>query len=73
MSATKILWGQILVVPRSCLITIWGATQWTAWRLGYQPQLGSPWGQIGVLPLYPPPAFFCVVVLLRRLCPAHLC
>jgi type IV secretion system protein VirD4 len=40
------------------LITIWGATQWTAWRLGYQPQLGTPWAHVGGLPLYPPPAFF---------------
>lgn len=29
-----------------------------AWRLGYQPQLGAPWGQVAGLPLYPPPAFF---------------
>ncbi len=35
MSATKILWGQILVVFAIVLTTIWAATQWTAWRLGY--------------------------------------
>src|ERR1700730_17147635 len=35
-----------------------GATQWTAWRLGYQFQLGSPWVVVATLPLYPPPAFF---------------
>ena len=58
MSATKILWGQILVVSLIVLAAIWGATQWTAWRLGYQPQLGGPWMEIGGTPVYPPPAFF---------------
>jgi hypothetical protein len=26
--------------------TLWAATQWTAWRLGYQPQLGQPWFEL---------------------------
>jgi type IV secretion system protein VirD4 len=56
--ATKILWGQILVVTLIVLATTWSATQWTAWRLAYQVQLGAPWTHIGSLPLYPPPAFF---------------
>src|SRR3546814_18723351 len=43
MSATKILWGQILTVFLVVLLTTWSATQWTAWRLGLQPQLGQPW------------------------------
>ena len=34
MSATKILWGQIAVIFAVVLITMWAATQWTAWRLG---------------------------------------
>jgi hypothetical protein len=25
------------------LATTWAAAQWTAWRLGFQPQLGVPW------------------------------
>src|SRR6266446_4673847 len=58
LSATKILWGQILVVSVIVLAAIWGATQWTAWRLGYQRQLGGPWTEIGGTPVYPPPAFF---------------
>ena len=58
MSATKILWGQVLVVSLIVFAAIWAATQWTAWRLGYQPQLGDPWLQVASLPLYPPPAFF---------------
>ena len=43
MSATKIYWGQILIVFAIVLAAVWGATQWTAWRLAYQPQLGLPW------------------------------
>lgn len=58
MSGTRILWGQILLVLGEVLACIWGATQWTAWRLGFQPQLGTPWADLAGLPLYPPPAFF---------------
>ena len=58
VSATKILWGQILVVSVIVLAAVWGATQWTAWRLGYQSQLGTPWTEIAGTPVYPPPAFF---------------
>jgi type IV secretion system protein VirD4 len=43
MSAAKILWGQIAIVLAIVLVTVWAATQWTAWRLGFQPQLGQPW------------------------------
>jgi type IV secretion system protein VirD4 len=59
MSATKILWGQIIVVFAIVLVTMWAATQWVAWKLGYQPQLGQPWFELvpGV-PVYLPPAFF---------------
>src|SRR5260370_11584556 len=59
VSATEILWGQIAIVVLIVLATTWAATQWTAWRLGFQPQLGQPWFQImpGV-PVYLPPAFF---------------
>jgi type IV secretion system protein VirD4 len=58
LSATKILWGQILTVFAIVLSTTWGATQWTAWRLGFQHQLGASWFDLGSLPVYPPPAFF---------------
>ena len=58
MTATKILWGQIIVVFAIVLATMWGATQWTAWRLGFQPQLGPPWFAIADVPVYFPPAFF---------------
>ena len=59
MSATKILWGQITVVFLIVLITTWTATQWTAWRLGFQPELGHPWFELAHgVPVYLPPAFF---------------
>ena len=58
MTATKILWGQIVVVFAIVLVTTWGATQWTAWRLGFQPQLGPPWFSIADVPIYLPPVFF---------------
>ncbi|MEO1985160.1 MAG: conjugal transfer protein TraG [Martelella sp.] len=58
MSATKILWGQIAVVFLIVLTTTWGATEWVAWRLGFQPQLGTPWFDLADVPIYYPPAFF---------------
>lgn len=58
MSATKILWGQILTVFLVVLLTTWTATQWTAWKLGFQPQLGPPWFDLAGLPVYYPPAVF---------------
>ncbi|MBN9252481.1 MAG: type IV secretory system conjugative DNA transfer family protein, partial [Mesorhizobium sp.] len=58
MSGTKILWGQIIVVGLIVLSAVWCATQWTAWRLGFQPQLGTPWFELAGWPVYCPPAFF---------------
>jgi type IV secretion system protein VirD4 len=58
MSASKILWGQILVVFLIVLAAVWGATQWTAAALGYQPELRPVWFMLGRTPVYPPPAFF---------------
>ena len=43
MSATKILWGQVITVLTLAILAIWGATQWTAHALAYQPELGRPW------------------------------
>jgi len=54
----RILWGQIAVVFAIVVVTTWAATQWTAWRLGFQPQLGSPWFEIAGWPIYHPPIFF---------------
>ncbi|MGB6396642.1 MAG: conjugal transfer protein TraG [Bradyrhizobium sp.] len=59
MSATKILWGQIVVVLAIVVVTMWAATQLVAWKLGYQPQLGQPWFELtSGVPIYFPPAFF---------------
>ena len=58
MSATKILWGQIFVVSLIVLLTTWGATEYVAWKLGFQAQLGPPWFVLFGWPFYHPPAFF---------------
>jgi type IV secretion system protein VirD4 len=58
MSATKILWGQLLFASLLVLAFLWTATEWTAWRLGFQPQLGPAWFMIGPWPMYQPLAFF---------------
>lgn len=58
MSGTRVLWGQITVVFIIVLTMTWAATQWTAWRLGFQPQLGTPWLEVAGWPVYYPPAFF---------------
>ena len=58
MSATKILWGQILIVFLIVLSTTWGATEYVAWSLGFQAQLGPPWFVLFGWPFYHPPAFF---------------
>jgi type IV secretion system protein VirD4 len=58
MSATRILWGQLLFVSIVVLGFLWAATEWTAWRLAYQPQLGPAWFMIGRWLIYQPLAFF---------------
>jgi type IV secretion system protein VirD4 len=58
MSATKILWGQVITVLLIVLATTWGATEWTAWRLGFQAQLGTPWFTLLGWPVYSPPVFY---------------
>lgn len=58
MSATKILWGQILTVFLIVLATTWGATEYVAWKLGFQAQLGPAWFTIMGWPFYYPPAFY---------------
>lgn len=56
MRGGRILWGQIAVVFTIVLVTTWAATQWTAWRLGFQAQLGNPWFEVAGWPIYYPPA-----------------
>ncbi len=59
MPASKINWGQIFVVIAIILLSLWSATQWTAWRLGFQTELGPPWFQtIGNIRIYFPLKLF---------------
>ena len=58
MRGGQILWGQVALVLAIVLATTWAATQWTAWRLGFQPQLGTPWFEVAGWPIYHPPLFF---------------
>jgi type IV secretion system protein VirD4 len=58
MSGTRILWGQIVIVLLIVLAATWAATQWTAWRLGFDGHLGRPWFYVWLeTPIYLPPAF----------------
>jgi type IV secretion system protein VirD4 len=58
MSATRILWGQLLLASLAVLGFVWAATEWTAWRLAYQPQLGPAWFMLWHWPIFQPAAFF---------------
>ena len=59
MPTTKIHWGQIVTVFSIILFFLWAATQWTAWRLGFQEQLGIPWFELtSHFPVYFPLIFF---------------
>lgn len=54
MSPSKILIGQFLVVLGIIVLAIWGATQWTAYSLSYQPALGAPWFEFRGWSIYKP-------------------
>jgi len=58
MSGSRILWGQVAIVLLVGVIAVWAATEWTAWRLGFQSELGAPWFMFAGWPIYYPPAFF---------------
>lgn len=59
MSASRVAWGQVILVFTIMLLFWWAATEWTAWRLGFQPELGAPWFVLGHRwPVYAPPLFF---------------
>ena len=58
MRGGRILWGQIIIVLTIVFIMTWATTQWVAFRLGFQPQLGGPWFELAGWPVYYPPAFF---------------
>jgi type IV secretory pathway TraG/TraD family ATPase VirD4 len=58
MSGSKILWLQVITVFSIVIAAIWGATEWTAWQLAFQPELSAPWWLPLGVPVYLPPAFF---------------
>jgi type IV secretion system protein VirD4 len=55
---TRVLWGQVLAVGAVAGGFVWAATEWTAWRLAWQPQLGAPWGVLAGWPVYAPWSLF---------------
>jgi type IV secretion system protein VirD4 len=54
MTPTKLLIGQIIIVFAIVIAGIWSATEWAAWRLAWQPELGPPWFIVGHWPVYRP-------------------
>ncbi|MBB6125392.1 conjugal transfer protein TraG [Sphingobium subterraneum] len=58
MTPTKLLIGQIIIVFSIVIAGIWFATEWAAWKLAWQPELGSPWFIIGNWPVYRPWSIF---------------
>jgi type IV secretion system protein VirD4 len=52
--ATRILWGQIIIVTAVALLFVWTTTQWVAFRLGYQSELGTPMTELFGWPVYAP-------------------
>lgn len=54
MTPTKLLLGQFFTVFAIVIGAVWGATQWVAGQLGYQPGLGPAWITLKDYPIYPP-------------------
>ncbi|MBS0470941.1 MAG: conjugal transfer protein TraG [Proteobacteria bacterium] len=54
MTPTKFLVGQIAIVFAVAIGGMWIATQWAAWKLGYQSELGPAWFDILRYPVYRP-------------------
>ena len=67
MSGNRILWGQITVVFAVVLVATWIATQWAAWRLGFQARLGRHGSSCSACRSITRRRLL-VVVCLRRLC-----
>ena len=51
--ATGILWGQVIGACGILLVAIWTATEWPAWRLGFQRDLGRSWFALWDFTVYP--------------------
>ncbi|MEJ1968442.1 MAG: type IV secretory system conjugative DNA transfer family protein [Rhizomicrobium sp.] len=58
VTPTKFLIGQIAIVFAVAIGGLWFATQWAAWQLGYQAQLGAPWFTVLAHPIYRPWSLF---------------
>ena len=58
MTGAKILWGQMALSLTAVLAGLWGATEWTAMRLGFQPARGPAWFFATGVPVYEPYLFF---------------
>lgn len=58
MPSSRIMWGQIFAVTGIVLLSVWAATQYIAWRLGYQGELGPPLLSLSGTPIYAPYQFF---------------
>ncbi|MBL4802580.1 MAG: conjugal transfer protein TraG [Emcibacter sp.] len=54
MTPTKILIGQILITFLVVIGTVWIATEWAAFMLGFQMRIGMPWFTIFGWPVYYP-------------------
>jgi type IV secretion system protein VirD4 len=70
MQASRFQWDQIIIAVAIVLAAVWAAIQWTAWQLGFPPQLGNPWFYLWRMPVYPPPAFFWWWLLYDAYAPA---
>ena len=58
MTPTKLLIGQIVVVLAIVIAGVWFATEWAAYRLAWQPELGGPLLLVGHWPIYRPWSIF---------------
>jgi len=58
VTPTKLLIGQIIVVFAIVIAGLWLATEWAAWKLAWQPELGLPWFFVGPCPVYRPWSIF---------------
>lgn len=56
-AGSQILWGHVFAVSTTALVFLWSATEWTAFRLAFQPELGRPWFTLGRWPIYEPQSF----------------
>jgi type IV secretion system protein VirD4 len=54
MTPTKLLIGQMLATFAFVIAGLWIATEWAAWRLAWQAELGLPWFFFAHWPVYRP-------------------